>query len=213
MIGTAAALLLAASAGAQAGASVYASKKQSKAAKEAADAETKANADALAFEREQAAETKRQFDLQEAARKQAWDTEQNRLADVEARKEPLRQARYNAMRSLGARYGWQMPEYQAPARQSAQMPEGWKIGDPVPGTSTTMPVSGNTGYSPNGQAVPKASLASRVNPRLSYSPLAEVGGLSPQLQPYAAAQPDPNLPSSALGDTALQYRRQYARSV
>lgn len=207
MIGTAAALLLAASAGAQAGASIYASKKQSKAAKEAAAAETKANADALQFEKDQAAETKRQFDLQEAARKQAWDTEQNRLAEVEARKEPLRQARYNAMRSLGARYGWQMPEYTPPpTRTIATPPPDWKAGDPVP--NTTLPVPSNTGYSPNGQAVPKPSLASRVNPRLSYTPVPIAAGTPPQPIDYTV----PDQPS-ALGDTAMQYRRQYARSV
>lgn len=62
--------------GAAAGATIYGAKSQGGAAKRAADVQAKSNAEALAFQREQDAEQRRQFDQQQAEAKAQWDAQQ-----------------------------------------------------------------------------------------------------------------------------------------
>lgn len=70
--------------GAAAGATVYGAHKTASAATKAAGISAKGADQALAFEREQAAEDRRRYDQQQTMQRQQWDAEQQRRAPYRA---------------------------------------------------------------------------------------------------------------------------------
>jgi hypothetical protein len=192
MIGTTAAILLAASAGAQVGGQIYASKKAASTARHAADIEGKAAGDALAFEREQDAQRRREWEAQETAKKAAWNSEQARLADEDARREPIRRAKYAMYQKLAAQSGVRVPDYVAAAPRTPDVAQfGPAPTAPTTPTNNTMPVA------------PRQPLSNvvRGNPIPAAQPIHQLERERPSLlQPQ---QPQPQ----SLGDSAIAYRR------
>lgn len=121
---------------------IYGAKASGSAAKRAAQAQERANQEALSFEREQAAEQRRQFDLQLEERRKAHEAEQaelnrqaaeeqrrydlaeqkdqERYAAKEARLAPYREAGALTLKDLAARAS--QPSPQAPIQGMSRPP-------------------------------------------------------------------------------------------
>lgn len=192
-----------------AGASIHGSRVAAKTSQRASDVEAKSSADAIAYEREQAAEDRRQFDTTEAARKAAWEADQQRQAIETAQNEPRRQMREAAYRSLADSLGIHVPDYQPPPQRPTQMPADWGL---APGT-TPSPTSGGYAWSapqPDAAAAPR-SLATAAQ-SLTTDRSGSASELAPLPQPDAWKTGDPNTDPRTLG-AAVRFRRQYQRSV
>jgi hypothetical protein len=109
-IATTAAILLAAGAGATAGASIYGAKKQAGAAREAAQIQGRAAEQQLAFERENEARRRAEYDRAEEQARAQWMAEQ-------ARQAPYEEAANAVLRRWSGQLGY-------PAPTTTPMPTG-----------------------------------------------------------------------------------------
>jgi len=136
-------------------ASVVAARSESGSSKRAADVQLSANADQLAFEKEQAAEARAEWEREQTEAKAQWDAEQakeetqygdtlairqaefalakQKYTDRQSQMAPYRAAGVGALAQLATLSGVAGPPAQAasPAPLLDTMPKDWKAGDPV----------------------------------------------------------------------------------
>lgn len=96
--------------GTAAGATIVASHKASNASKRASTIQGRADAEAMAFEREREAEAKRQWDIEQANQTEQRNYDRRLMDEREARMAPYRATSAAALGKLGTMLGIQVPQ-------------------------------------------------------------------------------------------------------
>lgn len=176
--------------GASVATGVIGSRAQSGANRRASTMQAKSDADALAFQREQEAQRRREFELTEGEARRRWDAEQaiaeeersyaRRLQDErEARMAPRRAASQAALMRMGDLLGIPFDARTPNVAPPTVAPAGAGVREPANHPMTMgrlLPQAPDAGMAP---ATPATEMA--------YSPVLSMNRLMPKRRPYAVA--------------------------